>query len=41
MVTHDPKLAQEHAKIIYQIKDGKLEKKLIKINKKWKAISVR
>ena len=41
MVTHDPKLAQEHAKIIYQIKDGKVEKKLIKINKKWKAISVR
>jgi putative ABC transport system ATP-binding protein len=36
MVTHDPKLAQEHAKIIYQIKDGKVEKKLKKISGKWK-----
>lgn len=37
MVTHDPKLAQEHSKIIYQIKDGKVEKKLKKINGKWKS----
>jgi|SRR3989344_3486033 len=36
MVTHDPKLAHEHAKIIYQIKDGKVERKLKKVNKKWK-----
>jgi ABC-type sulfate/molybdate transport systems ATPase subunit len=26
MVTHDPKLAQEHANTIYWIKDGKIEK---------------
>jgi len=26
MVTHDPKLAQEHAKTIYWIKDGKIDK---------------
>ena len=37
MVTHDPKLAHEHAKIIYQIKDGKVEKRLKKIKGKWKV----
>lgn len=37
MVTHDPKLAQEHAKIIYQIKDGKVEKKMKKVGNKWKV----
>jgi len=36
MVTHDQKLAQEHSKKIYQIKDGKVEKILKKVNKKWK-----
>jgi putative ABC transport system ATP-binding protein len=37
MVTHDSKLAQEHAKIIYQIKDGKVQKKLKKVGGKWKS----
>ncbi len=35
MVTHDPHLAQEHAKVIYWIKDGKLEKVTKKIKGKW------
>ncbi len=26
MVTHDPKLAQEHARVVYWLKDGKVEK---------------
>jgi len=39
MVTHDPHLAQEHAKIIYHIKDGKVEKITKKIKGKWKEIS--
>ena len=38
MVTHDPTLAQEHAKTIYQLKDGKIEKKLRKISGKWKVV---
>jgi len=37
MVTHDPKLAHEHAKIIYQIKDGKVEKKMKKAGRTWKV----
>ena len=37
MVTHDPKLAQEHARVIYQIKDGKVVKVLRKIKGKWKS----
>jgi putative ABC transport system ATP-binding protein len=39
MVTHDPHLAQEHAGIIYWIKDGKVEKITQKIKGKWKEIS--
>jgi putative ABC transport system ATP-binding protein len=35
MVTHDPRLAQAHAKVIYHIKDGKLEKVTKKIKGKW------
>ena len=35
MITHDPRLAQEHAKIIYHIKDGKLEKVTKKVKGKW------
>lgn len=35
MVTHDPRLAQEHADIIYHIKDGRLEKVTKKIKGKW------
>jgi len=35
LVTHDAHLAQAHARIIYQIKDGKLEKILKKIKGKW------
>lgn len=33
MVTHDPNLAQKHAKIVYWLKDGKLEKVTKKKNK--------
>ena len=39
MVTHQPELAMNHANIIYQIKDGKIEKHMKKTNNKWKAIS--
>jgi putative ABC transport system ATP-binding protein len=35
LVTHDPHLAQEHARVIYHIKDGKLEKVTKKIKGKW------
>jgi ABC-type lipoprotein export system ATPase subunit len=35
MVTHDPDLAQEHAKTIYWIKDGKVEKITRKERGKW------
>lgn len=38
MVTHDPHLAQEHAKIIYHIKDGKLEKVTKKVSGKWAVV---
>ena len=36
IVTHDPDLAIKHAKIIYWIKDGKVEKVSRKISGKWK-----
>ena len=36
MVTHDPNLAKEHAKTIYWMKDGLVEKITKKINNKWK-----
>ncbi|MEM4259342.1 MAG: ABC transporter ATP-binding protein, partial [Candidatus Pacearchaeota archaeon] len=35
MVTHDIRLAQEHAQTIYHIKDGRLEKVTKKIKGKW------
>jgi putative ABC transport system ATP-binding protein len=35
LVTHDPKLAEEHAKKIYKIKDGKVESLYEKIRGKW------
>jgi putative ABC transport system ATP-binding protein len=35
MVTHDAELAQEHAKTIYWLKDGKVEKVTKKIGTKW------
>jgi putative ABC transport system ATP-binding protein len=38
IVTHSPEIAQEYAKTIYWLKDGKVEKVTKKINGKWKAI---
>lgn len=38
MVTHDPDKAMMHAKTIYWIKDGKVEKVTKKIGGKWKHI---
>ncbi len=35
MVTHDPNVALNHAKTIYQLKDGKIEKLMKKVNDKW------
>jgi len=35
LVTHDPNLAQKHARVIYHIRDGKLEKVTKKIKGKW------
>ncbi|HLD98077.1 MAG TPA: ABC transporter ATP-binding protein [Candidatus Nanoarchaeia archaeon] len=39
IVTHDPHLAMEHAKTIYWMKDGKIEKVTKRISNKWKVIS--
>lgn len=38
MVTHDPEKALTHAKTIYWIKDGRVEKVTKKVNKKWKQV---
>jgi putative ABC transport system ATP-binding protein len=38
MVTHSPELAHEHAKIIYWLKDGKVEKVTKKTGKDWKNV---
>lgn len=35
LVTHDPKLAHEHAKVIYSIKDGKIDNVMRKVYNKW------
>jgi len=35
MVTHDPRLAQAHARVIYYLIDGKLEKVTKKVKGKW------
>jgi putative ABC transport system ATP-binding protein len=37
IVTHDPDIALKHAKKIYWIKDGKIEKTTTKISGKWKS----
>ncbi len=39
MVTHDPNLAMKHAKTIYWLKDGKVEKVTKKISGKWKVVN--
>ena len=39
MVTHDAELAKKHAKTIYWIKDGKIEKITKRSGKKWKTVS--
>ncbi|MBS3072610.1 ABC transporter ATP-binding protein [Candidatus Pacearchaeota archaeon] len=38
MVTHDPELAMAHAKTVYWLRDGKIEKVTKKISGKWKII---
>ncbi len=38
MVTHDPELAQQHAKTIYWLKDGKIEKVTKRVGKLWKKV---
>ena len=38
IVTHAPEIAQEYAKTIYWIKDGRVEKVTKKIGSKWKTI---
>jgi len=40
MVTHDPKLAMEHAETIYWLKDGKVEKVTERQGKVWKEKSI-
>lgn len=38
MVTHEPELAEAHAKTIYWVKDGKVEKVTKRVGKKWKVV---
>ena len=38
MVTHDPEVAMNHAKVIYWVKDGKVEKVTKKYQGKWRTI---
>jgi len=38
MVTHSPELAHEHAKTIYSVRDGKVEKVMKKVGKVWKKV---
>ncbi|MBS3066442.1 ABC transporter ATP-binding protein, partial [Candidatus Pacearchaeota archaeon] len=38
IVTHDPELAMTHAKTVYWLKDGKIEKVTKKVSGKWKVI---
>ncbi|MBS3076788.1 ABC transporter ATP-binding protein [Candidatus Pacearchaeota archaeon] len=38
MVTHDPEKALSHAKTIYWLVDGKVDKVTKKVNKQWKTI---
>ena len=37
IVTHNPELAKKHAKIIYSVKDGKIENVEKRINGNWKS----
>lgn len=41
MVTHSPELAREHAKTIYQVKDGRIEKLSKRVGKAWKEIGMK
>ena len=38
IITHSPEIAQEYAKKIYWLKDGKVEKVTKKVKGKWKVI---
>ncbi|MFA6023143.1 MAG: ABC transporter ATP-binding protein [Candidatus Pacearchaeota archaeon] len=38
VVTHDPVLAEQHAKTIYWLKDGRIEKVTKRVSGKWKVI---
>ena len=38
MVTHDPNLAQKHARTVYWLKDGKVEKVTKKVKGKWVVV---
>jgi len=40
MVTHSPELAEKHARTIYSVRDGKVEKLMKKVSGKWKTIFV-
>ena len=39
MITHNPNLARKHAKKIYFLKDGKIERIEKKVSEKWKIIN--
>ncbi|MFA4952631.1 MAG: ABC transporter ATP-binding protein [Candidatus Pacearchaeota archaeon] len=41
IVTHDPNVARNHAKIIYSLRDGKVEAVEKKMNGKWKKTSMK
>jgi len=41
MVTHDPHLAQEHARTIYHVLDGKVDKLTKKVAGKWREVSLK
>ncbi len=38
IITHDPEKAEKHARTIYWIKDGKVEKITKRVNGKWKEV---
>jgi ABC-type lipoprotein export system ATPase subunit len=40
MVTHSPELAEKHARTIYSVRDGKVDKLMKKVSGKWKTICV-
>ena len=41
IVTHDPDVARKHAKIIYSLRDGKLESVERKFKNNWKKVSIK